>query len=164
MLPDGGSGAVEGADDAVPAAVPWSRGSSFVLPGVWGGLLLTWASFTPSLLPRGPVTQGIIAGISAAVGYGIGVLVAYVWRALVDREARDGGRSLWIATGLIGAMGTGVALVLGRIAQGRILDLRGAPTGALWRMVLTPILGVGLFMILLAVHPWLFGGYPLAAL
>ncbi|MFP4233420.1 MAG: alpha/beta hydrolase [Nitriliruptoraceae bacterium] len=127
----------------------WSAPRPFVLPGVWGGLLLAWASFTPSLLPRGPITQGIIAGISAAIGYGVGVLVAFIWRALVDREARNGGRSLWIVTGLLGAVGTGMALILGRIAQGRILGLMGATADPGWRVALTLILGIGVFLVLL---------------
>jgi uncharacterized membrane protein len=40
-------------------------------PGVWGGLAF-WSSFTPSLLPRGASTQGIVGGMSAAIGYGLG--------------------------------------------------------------------------------------------
>ncbi|MEV6733666.1 MULTISPECIES: alpha/beta-hydrolase N-terminal domain-containing protein [unclassified Streptomyces] len=51
------------------------------LPGCWGALLLACLSFTPSLLPRGGVLQGPICGISAAIGYGLGVVAAYVWRA-----------------------------------------------------------------------------------
>jgi len=49
-----------------------------VLPGVRAGLALAWSSFTPSLLPRGAVTQGIVGGISAAIGYGLGVMIAFV--------------------------------------------------------------------------------------
>ncbi|MFI5999692.1 alpha/beta-hydrolase N-terminal domain-containing protein [Streptomyces sp. NPDC051366] len=56
------------------------------LPGCWGALLLACLSFTPSLLPRGGVLQGLICGISAAIGYGLGVVAAYVWRAFADRE------------------------------------------------------------------------------
>jgi uncharacterized membrane protein len=147
--PDGASGAVDGEDDAPPTGVPRSARGSFVLPGVWGAVLLTWASFTPSLLPRGAVTQGVVAGISAAIGYGIGVLIAYVWRALVDRDARPGRRQVWVATGLVGVAGTVVALVLGRVAQGRILELMGGTPGWSWRVILTPILAIGIFMILL---------------
>ena len=57
------------AEPATAAAV----GDRVPLPGVWGALLLAWASFTPSLLPRGPITQGIVGGISAAIGYGLGL-------------------------------------------------------------------------------------------
>jgi uncharacterized membrane protein len=148
-VPGRESAPVAGVDDAPPARAASSVGGRFVLPGVWGALLLTWASFTPSLLPRGPVVQGVVAGVSAAIGYGVGVLVAYVWRALVDRDARAGDRWLWISTGLLGAMGTGMALMLGRLAQHRILTLMGGTAEPAWRVILTPVLGVGVFLVLL---------------
>src|SRR5690242_20233685 len=49
------------------------------LPGCWGGLIFACLSFTPSLLPRGGLIQGIICGITAAIGYGLGVLAASIW-------------------------------------------------------------------------------------
>jgi uncharacterized membrane protein len=113
-----------------------------VLPGVWGGLALAWLSFTPSLLPRGAITQGIVGGISAAIGYGFGVLVAFVWRALVDREPRPGTPQLWRATGLLGVVGTFAAVLFGRYFQGEILALMGALPGVGWRVLLTPVVGV----------------------
>jgi uncharacterized membrane protein len=149
--PDRASGVAEGGAHGSSAAARWSPPGSFVLPGIWGGLLLTWASFSPSLLPRGPVIQGIIAGVSAAIGYGLGVLVAFIWRAFADRDARVGGRRAWIVTGLVGAMATGVALVVGRVAQHRILELMGATAGPSWMVILTPIVGVGVFLALFAV-------------
>src|SRR5215469_17880203 len=56
------------------------------LPGCWGALIFACLSFTPSLLPRGGLLQGVIAGITAAIGYGLGVLAASVWRAFADRD------------------------------------------------------------------------------
>jgi len=40
------------------------------LPGCWGALIAGCLSFTPSLLPRGGIVQGLIWGITAAIGYG----------------------------------------------------------------------------------------------
>ena len=51
------------------------------LPGCWGALIFGCLSFTPSLLPRTGVIQGVLCGITAAVGYGLGVAVAWIWRA-----------------------------------------------------------------------------------
>ena len=48
------------------------------LPGCWGALIFGCLSFTPSLLPRGGIVQGLVFGITAAIGYGLGVLVAWV--------------------------------------------------------------------------------------
>src|SRR5215831_5835612 len=36
------------------------------LPGCWGALIFACLSFTPSLLPRGGVVQGLVWGITAA--------------------------------------------------------------------------------------------------
>jgi uncharacterized membrane protein len=56
--------------------------------GVAFGTLLFCLSLTPSLLPRGWLFQGIIGGINAAIGYGIGVVIgAMAWRMLL--RARD---------------------------------------------------------------------------
>ena len=51
------------------------------LPGCWGALIFACLSFTPSLLPRGGIAQGLVWGITAAIGYGLGVLAAWIWRA-----------------------------------------------------------------------------------
>lgn len=50
----------------------------------WAGLLVGAAFFvvamSPSLLPRTGLFQGVVSGVCAAAGYGIGVLVAWVSR------------------------------------------------------------------------------------
>ncbi|NLE81082.1 MAG: hypothetical protein GX610_16155, partial [Rhodococcus sp.] len=51
-------------------------------------MLFACLSFTPSLLPRGGLLQGMICGITAAIGYVLGVLLAFVWRAFADRPPR----------------------------------------------------------------------------
>lgn len=47
--------------------------------GLFLGTLLFSASLTPSLIPRGPVVQGVLAGACFAIGYGLGVLCRWVW-------------------------------------------------------------------------------------
>ena len=46
--------------------------------GVAFGALFFCLSLTPSLLPRDWLFQGLIGGINAAIGYGIGVLLGKV--------------------------------------------------------------------------------------
>ncbi|NLE17972.1 MAG: hypothetical protein GX632_05450, partial [Propioniciclava sp.] len=58
------------------------------LPGGWTALVLASLSFLPSLVPRPALYQGLITGLTAAIGYGLGVLGAWVWRELADRELR----------------------------------------------------------------------------
>ena len=55
--------------------------------GVAFGALFFCLSLTPSLLPRGWLFQGIIGGINAAIGYGIGVVIgALASRMLLRRR------------------------------------------------------------------------------
>src|SRR5512133_2826293 len=71
------------------------RWLTYTLPGAWGALIFACLSFTPSLLPRGGVAQGLLTGITAAIGYGLGVLVAAIWRAFADRDARPARPWAW---------------------------------------------------------------------
>lgn len=58
----------------------------FTAPLCAVGLLLAAlffaASLTPSLLPRAWLMQGVLSGVSLAVGYGLGVLARWLWRYL----------------------------------------------------------------------------------
>src|SRR5690606_22255751 len=55
---------------------------SFSTIGVLLGTLFFAVSLTPSLLPRGPLVQGVLSGASAAAGYGLGVLLGWLWQRL----------------------------------------------------------------------------------
>jgi uncharacterized membrane protein len=69
-----------------PTEGRWLKLLYITLPGCWGALIAGCLSFTPSLLPRGGIVQGLIWGITAAIGYGLGVFAAWIWRAFADRE------------------------------------------------------------------------------
>ncbi|HZA10364.1 alpha/beta hydrolase [Mycobacterium sp.] len=58
--------------------------------GVAFGALFFCVSLTPSLLPRGRVFQGLIGGVNAAIGYGLGVVIGMAFRHFVLRR-----RSWW---------------------------------------------------------------------
>jgi len=51
----------------------------YTLPGATVAVLFACLSFTPSLLPRSGILQGVVCGVTAAIGYGLGVLGAAVW-------------------------------------------------------------------------------------
>ncbi len=79
---------------------------SFCGPGLLIGAVLLAASLTPSLIPRTPLMQGALAGVSFAVGYGLGVLLAAIWEYLElplasDRLRRAG---TWAAAAAAGAL------------------------------------------------------------
>ena len=93
------AGSAEGAPEGSPpppAAPAKHRRLLYVtLPGCWGAIIFAALSFTPSLLPRGGLIQGIVCGITAAIGYGLAVWAASIWRAFADREPRRPRRWAW---------------------------------------------------------------------
>ena len=50
--------------------------------GLLAGTLFFAASFTPSLIPRAPLVQGVLAGFAFGAGYGIGTFGAWLWAYL----------------------------------------------------------------------------------
>ena len=65
--------------------------------GFIGAVLLAAASLTPSLLPHAPAIQGVVTGLAAAFGYGLGVLVGLDLRVVARRggPAPYGSRRTW---------------------------------------------------------------------
>lgn len=119
------------------------------LPGCWGALLLACLSFTPSLLPRGGVLQGLVCGIGAAIGYGLGVISAYVWRAFADRDARTPSRRSWIVLAVCAVVLFGVAFGLGQYWQHRIRGLMGVTDYSALATVACPFVAALVFLLLL---------------
>lgn len=73
----------------------------FSLPGlVVAGLFLA-ASMFPSLLPRPSWAQGVIIGITAAIGYGLGAAAAGLWRFLQIPSLRGRVRTVVLVVGLV---------------------------------------------------------------
>ena len=91
----------------------------YTLPGLWFALLFTCLSFTPSLLPRSGLVQGLVCGLNAAIGYGLGVFAAAAWRAVADRDARPPRPMSWALLAVAAAVALPVAVVLGRYWQDR---------------------------------------------
>lgn len=58
----------------------WVRGFSLV--GLLVATLFFALSLTPSLVPRPPMVQGLIAGISFSAGYAVGVFGRWLWHYL----------------------------------------------------------------------------------
>ncbi|MEU3666068.1 alpha/beta hydrolase [Streptomyces virginiae] len=119
------------------------------LPGCWGALVLACLSFTPSLLPRGGVLQGLICGISAAIGYGIGVVAAFVWRAFADRDARSPSLRSWLVLLVCSVVLFGLAFGLGQYWQHRIRRLMEVTDYSTLATVACPFVAVVVFYLLL---------------
>jgi uncharacterized membrane protein len=89
-------------------------------------VLLGSSSLTPSLLPRGWLLQGLISGLTAAIGYGVGSGLAWFVRELTDR--RPGPvvrRRAWLALAVLGTVLALVMLWLGHRWQAEIARLMG---------------------------------------
>lgn len=80
-----------------PARAFWRSLSG---PGLLIGAAFFAASLTPSLIPRGFLMQGILAGLCFAIGYGAGVLLTAIWTLLhlpVLRHGRHRQLAHWAA-------------------------------------------------------------------
>jgi uncharacterized membrane protein len=82
-------------DEAPAPAAAGRRRFRYTLPGAWVALVFACLAFTPSLLPRSALLQGVVCGISAAIGYGLGVAGAWTWRAFADRDPRPPRPGAW---------------------------------------------------------------------
>ena len=146
-------GSVEAEDAADPA--PRSGGLRgwlhFTIPGCWGAVLFAALSFTPSLLPRGGFIQGLVCGITAAIGYGLGVLAAWLWRAYADRGPRQPKPSSW----RVFFIGAGVLLVvafgLGQYWQYQIRSLMGVTEYNIPLVIASPVVAVFFFALFLLI-------------
>lgn len=101
---------------------------SFSGTGMILGTLFFAAALSPSLVPREPVVQGALGGFSLAAGYGIGILLRMLWRALhlpaFTGQARRIGNALAIAGCLSAA---GLALWWAEGWQNRLRALMDMP-------------------------------------
>ena len=135
------------------------------LPGCWGGLIFACLSFTPALLPRGGVIQGVICGITAAIGYGLGVLAAAVWRAFPDRPPRPPRRWAWTTFFISAPVLFAAAFGLGQYWQYEIRKLMGVTDYSIPLVVASPFVAAAVFCLFLLIGRGLRGLYRwLAAL
>jgi uncharacterized membrane protein len=123
---------------------------TLALPGAWVALLFACLSFTPSLLPRTSLFQGVVTGLSAAIGYGLGVLGARIWREFADRDSRSPRSGMWHGFAAVAALSLVVSAALGYRWQEQLRDLMGMPSQGLWSLALLPIIAAGIFILVLA--------------
>jgi uncharacterized membrane protein len=89
--------------------------------GTFGALVFGCASFTPSLVPREWFVQGIVNGLSAAVGYGVAVFLAWLIRAVTGwTPSAIVVRRAWIALACLGIPLIAWSLFLGQRWQREI--------------------------------------------
>jgi len=153
--------AVAVAEAPPPAREPGRRRKLLyaTLPGAWGALIVGCLSFTPSLLPRSGIVQGLIWGITAAIGYGLGVLAAWIWRAFADRNPRDPRRRSWPVFFISAAVLVAASFGLGQYWQHEIRRLTGVTEYNVWLVVASPLVAALVFCLLLLIGRSLRGLY-----
>jgi uncharacterized membrane protein len=129
------------------------------LPGCWGALLGGCLSFTPSLLPRSGTIQGLVWGITAAIGYGLGVLAAWIWRSFADRDPRRPQRRSWLVFFICAAVLVVVFFGLGQYWQSLIRKLMGVTEYNIALVVASPVIAALVFCLILLIGRGLRGLY-----
>ncbi|WP_059013167.1 alpha/beta hydrolase [Streptomyces specialis] len=144
---------------AVARKPDWERpGSPWVVrrwPDLTACLAATfffWLSLTPSLVPRPWYYQGAIGGITAAIGYGLGALLSWLFRLLSpwlpDERIRARG---WLAYLVL--LPGAVAFMLGRSAdmQRELRRLQGMPPTLTWHSLMIALISLAVLALLLVV-------------
>ncbi len=154
---------VTAADEPAPDPGRPRRMLYVTLPGCWGALIYACLSFTPSLLPRTGVIQGVLCGITAAIGYGLGVLAAWIWRAFADRDPRRPPRLSWLVFFAAGGVLYAVSFALGQYWQHQIRALMDVTEYNVWLVVASPFIAAAAGGLLLAIGRGIRGVYRWAA-
>ncbi|HTM84174.1 MAG TPA: alpha/beta-hydrolase N-terminal domain-containing protein, partial [Mycobacterium sp.] len=127
---------------APPAAPPWWI-RHYTFTGTAVGLVFICLSLTPSLLPRGPLFQGLVSGGAGAIGYGIGVFAVWVLRYLRSQESSPAAPPrAWAVLVPLGAVAMVGMIVWFHVWQSRLRDLIGVPQLKWFSYPLTAVLAI----------------------
>ncbi|BBX86428.1 membrane protein [Mycolicibacterium aubagnense] len=119
----------------------WVRRYTFF--GTAVGLTFIWLSMTPSLLPRGPLFQGIVSGAAGACGYSFGVFGVWLVRYMRSKDSSPKApRWAWLVLIGIGVVGQVLAIIWFHVWQDDVRDLMGVPRMSFWDHPLTAVLSV----------------------
>lgn len=119
----------------------WLRHYTFF--GTAVGLAFIWLSMTPSLLPRGPLFQGLVSGVAGALGYGFGVFGVWLVRYLRSKDSSPPApRRAWLALLIVGIIGQVLAIIWFHVWQDEVRDFMGVPRLTFWDHPLTGVLSI----------------------
>ena len=112
--------------EAEPKRDWWQRRYTFT--GTAVGMVFLLLSMTPSLLPRGPLFQGLVSGAAGAIGYSIGVFAVWLVQYMRSRPSSPPApRWAWVALVAIAALGVLMGVVYFDYWQDHVRDLFGVP-------------------------------------
>ncbi|MFD9031136.1 alpha/beta hydrolase [Streptomyces sp. NPDC059567] len=114
--------------------------------------LFFWSSLSPSLVPRPWYLQGLVGGITAAIGYALGSALAWLFRALV--RGRPGERARGRCWQVYWAVAPAVSMWLiseSARMQRQLRVLQDLPTALTWHTPVIALMAIGLLLVLLLV-------------
>jgi uncharacterized membrane protein len=119
----------------------WQRHYTFT--GTVLAVVFLWLSLTPSLLPRGPLFQGLVSGAAGAIGYGIGVFIVWLVQYMLSKDASPHAPGwAWLAVVVVGIIGQILMIIYFHVWQDEVRDLNGVPRMTFWDHPLTGVLAI----------------------
>lgn len=119
----------------------WQRRYTFT--GTAVGLVFLGLSLSPSLLPRGPLFQGLVSGAAGAVGYGLGVFAVWLVRFMLSRPSSPHPpRWSWPVLVAVGVVWLVVTIYWFHVWQDHVRDLMGVPRLQWYNYPQAAIIGV----------------------
>ncbi|MEU3689792.1 alpha/beta hydrolase [Streptomyces narbonensis] len=111
-----------------------------------------WSSLTPSLVPRPWYLQGIVGGITAAIGYALGSTLAWLFRALVRRRPAERTRTrCWQAYWLLSPVLAVWLISESARMQRQLRVLQDLPPTLTWHTPMIALIALGLLLAALLV-------------
>ncbi|OBH60243.1 hypothetical protein A5687_19240 [Mycobacterium mantenii] len=102
----------------------WVRHYTFT--GTAVGVVFIWLSLTPSLLPRGALFQGLVSGLSGAIGYGLGVFAVWLVRYMAGRQSSPPPPGwAWLVLVPVGLIGMVLMAIWFHVWQDDVRNLMG---------------------------------------
>ncbi len=137
-----------------PSAVPqrdwWQRRYTFT--GTAVGMVFLWLSLTPSLLPRGPMFQGVVSGAAGAIGYALGVFGVWLLRFMRSAASSPPApRRAWSVLAVLATVGVVTGIIYFRYWQEHVRDLMGVPQLQWFNYIQAAVIGVVLLFIFVEV-------------
>jgi uncharacterized membrane protein len=137
----------------IRSKLAWVFRRGLCFGGLAGALVFFCFSLTPSLLPRGPWLQGLICGVTAVIGYGIGSGISAAirhWRT--TEPSRHTKRINWYVLAGATVLLVPLFLLLGQHWQNEVRDLMGMDHLEVWQnlTILATAVVVALVILVLA--------------
>ncbi|WP_411058807.1 alpha/beta hydrolase [Streptomyces sp. E11-3] len=135
----------------------WDRPNATYLVRRWPDLAATcvatvffWLSLTPSLVPRPWFLQGVIGGITAAIGYAVGSVLSTLFRALIRRRPSRRTRTrCWQAYWVLSPGLGGWLISESADMQRQLRTLQGLPPALTWHTLMIALISVAIWLVIL---------------